>query len=543
LKEAIAKQPSLLQYSINSTLRPKLDFLIKELAIEEDSVSRIIRAAPAILGLSLEQNLRPKVALLQDECNLSTQEIANMIITVPAILLLSLKQKIEPCLDFLRTELRLFSPEELGHLIQRSPRILTHGVYTSLSPKIQMITNGLITEGADSAESAFEQALNIIKANPSLLVTTNALLQARINKYLKDDKDDLAEFLKPRTVGRKKIAKPVEEDQSALTIEDKKKKRKQNQKRVIEVNNDQTIVNIYPSVKEAATLLGVSVSSIHAACGKGKEVKGKYLRYSNDSVDDRRPRYSFQDLKTLPFTLYEMEGSTRTVSIAAFASGCIYPSDDINSARGMRKAGGIAIHVPQATPFEDIFQDAVRMSFGMIMPRTVEGASNETGIVQAGFPFLRPSRARCDLYACHGALKVILQLLKQAAEVRDMQDTDVNIDIYTDSTYALALLKDTDSLLEWGSAPTLEDSLFEGMPGPRSLANPDLLFPLTKTMHRMTNNAVINRHRNKRLCIGKSVNINFRYVRDLPFDEDNSQRIMDLHASARFAAMWQFKMG
>jgi hypothetical protein len=542
LKEAIAKQPSLLQYSINSTLRPKLDFLIKELAIEENSVSRIIRAAPAILGLSLEQNLRPKVALLQDECNLSKQEIANMIITVPAILLLSLKRKIEPCLDFLRNELRLFSPNELGHLIQTSPRILTHGVDTSLSPKIQMITNGLIEEGAASAESAFEQTLNIIKMNPSLLVTTNALLQSRINKYLKDDNAGLAAFLKPRTVGRKKIAKTVDDDQNALTMKDKKKKRKQKH-RVIEVNNDQTIVNTYPSVKEAAALLGVSVSTIHAACGKGKEVKGKYLRYlySNDSVDDRRPRYSFQDLKTLPFTLYEMEGST--VSIAAFASGCIYPSDDINSVRGMRKAGGIAIHVPQATPFEDIFQDAVKTSFGLIMPHTVEGASNEPGIVQAGFPFLRPSRSRCDLYACHGALKVILQLLKQAAEVRDMRDTNVNIDIYTDSTYALGLLKNTDSLLEWGSAPTLEDTLFEGVSGPLSLANTDLLFPLTKTMHRMTNNAVINKDRNKRLCIGKRVNINFRYVRDLPFDKDNSQRIRDLHASARSAAMWQFKMG
>jgi hypothetical protein len=182
------------------------------------------------------------------------------------------------------------------------------------------------------------------------------------------------------------------------------------------------------------------------------------------------------------------------------------------------------------------------MSFGMIMPHTEDGACSEDGIVQAGFPFLRPSRARCDLYACHGALKVILQLLKQAAEVRDMRETTVNIVIYTDSTYAWNLLKDTDSLLELGSAPTQAEASFE-VSGPLPLANPDLLYPLTKTMHRMTNNAVINRRRNKRLCIGKNVNISFRYVGDLSFDKDNNQRFRDLHTSAKLAALWQFKMG
>ena len=331
MREAIIKQPSLLQYGISSSLRPKLNFLVEELSIEEASISRIVRAAPAILGLSLDHNLRPKVAILQNECNLSIQHIANMVITVPSILLLSQKRKIQPCLDFLRTELQLYSPDDLGLLIQTCPRILTHGVDTSLSPKIQMITHGLVEEGL-SAEIAFQQTLAIIKANPSLLVTTNSLLQSRINKYLQDDNTSLEASLKPRAVGRKRIVKTINENAP-------RRKRNSKQRSVIEVNDDQKIVNIYPSVKEAAEQLDVNISSIYTACGKGKPVKGKRLYYNNDSLDETYPSYSFHDLLTLPFKLYDEDSDT--VSIAAISSGCIHPRDDINSVRGMRKSGGI----------------------------------------------------------------------------------------------------------------------------------------------------------------------------------------------------------
>jgi hypothetical protein len=182
------------------------------------------------------------------------------------------------------------------------------------------------------------------------------------------------------------------------------------------------------------------------------------------------------------------------------------------------------------------------MSFGMIMPEGESGSDPKKGLVLAGFPFLRPSRNRCDLYACHGALKVMLQLLKEAAEERDMRKTNVDIVIYTDSTYAWKLLKDSDNLLEWGSASNREEVVYE-INGPLPLANPDLLFPLTKTMHRMSNNAVINRSRNKRLCVGQSMTISFRYIGELRYDRGYAKESQELQSFARKAAMWQFDKG
>jgi mTERF. len=504
LKEALLKQPSLLQYSIDTTLRPKLQFLVEELHIDKSSIPRIIRTSPAILGLSLTQNIMPKIAIIQEECNLSSNDIGIIVVTVPSILSLSLKKKIKPCFEFLRSKLQLTNPSDLGSIILSSPRILMHGVDTSLSPKLQMIQQALLYEGLSDTRSISEM-ISIVKKNPSILATSNTILRARIDKYIYEGKS-LKESFKPKSVGRKKIY---------------------------------TQQNIDKPMREASSRVGVKKGHFTTNSNRNSFDETKQ---SGTSMPDLQHSSSLRDIKKLPFSLYDFQNEP--VSIVAFASGSIFPADDINTVRGTRRAGGIAIQFPQLTEagevFHSRFQDATRLSFGMIMPRTDISNLPQYGLVQAGFPFLRPSRARCELYACHGALKVTLQLLKQTAEEKNMRDVDVNIDIYTHSTYAWNLLKDSEILLDWGSASTVEDVHFD-IPGPLSLANTDLLFPLTKTMHRMANNAVINRSRNKRLCIGRTVNIRFQYIGDLLYDEEIGKVTKELQYAAKKAAIWQYE--
>ena len=86
LREAMFRQPTLLQYSVGSILRTTLQFLLYELGIYESSTSRIIKSAPDIMGNSLTENLRPKVAFIMKMCGLDPHEVGYIISTSPQTL-------------------------------------------------------------------------------------------------------------------------------------------------------------------------------------------------------------------------------------------------------------------------------------------------------------------------------------------------------------------------------------------------------------------------------------------------------------------------
>ena len=453
------------------SLRLKCKFLVDVVTIPEESLPRIINLAPVTLGLSLEENLKPTITFLKTKCNLSSKELGGIIVTCPSILSLSVKNKLEPCLVFLSKSLFISSPDDLGNLIKCTPRILLQGVETSLARKLIMMKDAIRKQNRQTEEEIDKDTIAIETAD---IFRKNPALLATTNSILK-------------TRIKTCLKDPSKDIETVFTRSKAGRKR------------------IFETTAQVSTLVGTDIQSDH---------------HQSDQVK-------------LPKLFDE---SSMTMSLTAHASGSTYPPENINQVRGKRKAGGIAIVFPQVCKKDNFFdfESAMGKSFGVPMPEVEGGSNPKNGQILVGFPFLRPSRNRCDLYACHGALKVVSQLLEQTAAKRDMQHVKVNIEIYTESSYAWKLLKDSTQLKRWGSLSSAEDFVYDG-DGPATLANPDILFPLTKTMYRILTNDIVNRRREK--VVSGDVNIKFHHIGDSNY---TNSYIRQLNDNAKKSAKWHF---
>jgi hypothetical protein len=444
LKLAVLKQPSLLQYGVDSALRPKLRFLLDELAVSKSDIGRIIHSAPAAMGLSLTENLRPKVVSIMKLCALHPHQVGFIVSTSPQILLLSQKRKIEPMLRFLSAELMLNDPAVVGQIVMTSPRVLHQGLESSIAKKIDLLMK-------NSKEKSKEDAVSIIRNNPALLVTSNAVLEGRIERCPSDT--SLGTWLLPSTKGRKKTIQQPTTKLGGNTIV-----------ATLTSGSLDSVVKIYRSVPDAAEELGIAESTV----SKGCKVNGVYLHSLADlPLKSHRELVSSQNLKHF--------------SISIFATGDIYPSDSATIARGQRRTGGLAMMVfsdgssQSKAQFRRDFYAAAKSCLG-IQPIDKEKTSNLVTV----FPLVNPSIKRCELFACSRALRILEEFLKMKIKEGTMYD----IKVYTDSDYTWKFVKSKSHLLEIGSCYTSQEMLSH-LPISGYPINIDILHPLARSFSRL----------------------------------------------------------
>jgi len=522
LRSAVIKQPALLQYSIEGNLRHKLDFFTNELGIDKNRVASIIAKSPSVFGLSLRRNLRPKIDVLMDECLLTSTEVGSIVSAVPAILLLSVTRKILPTLWFLTSALLLEGQDELGKIILNAPGILLHGVETSLLPKVKLIEDALqqkkneqplpltknnknrVKEGnVNEDDSTKVAAASIVKNNPGLLLTARHQLEERLNRILKETKSISSEALLrdrllPTNRGRKKLS-VTQPDRSSVDKQD-----------LISANK----------------LSDVAVMA------------------SNETLVERESDF-----------------------ITLLVLGRVYPSDDPNGVRGVRKSDGITVSLiyhgyPQENDagLSKRLRTAANACYGSILPEGINLTNYDKGLVCLGASVLRASRRRCDLYSCHAGLKICLQLLKHSMSSLNGHDITRNvvIKIFTDSQYALDLLKDSRQLDRWASQKSMSEFSTaykthaivgnnEASP-PLHFINSDILFPLCQTYKRLKDEMQLKNNCKKSSDVNEQeygkISVEFRHVgeKDSPFLSNNCYRTHLSTATrvASEAAAWQY---
>lgn len=537
LRKAVLRQPSLLQYSVQENLRRKLEYFVSELSIPLDDMPLVITRCPAIWGLSLNESLRPKVNLLMEVCGLSQEEVGRIVTRSPDILSRSLKRSLEPTLDYLRDRLSL-SQSELRKVIMSTPRVLIHSIKSSLEPKLQSIENVLGNDGSG------ENALKVVTENPALLVKSNDVLQKRLNRLLNED-------LHEHSKSKEKYV------QQALRRGDRSRRKRQ----VLEMDpSSDEVIREFVSVTVAANELKTSQVNVYNIINTGRVWNGRKLVYGTAPSIEQEAAFTaslpspisdedeaqllkkkplvFKDLKSALKTSVDVRHhspavDTDTVRIAVYVSGRVYPPDSMTEVRGTRRAGGMVLLFPQIQDLHGPelalrLRLAAKRSFGQIMPHVEEGGGGtcyNDGRILIGFPYLRPSRNRCELYACHEAIKVVAQLLKHESSLVSLENETVQVDVYTDSDYSWKLLHNSTRLLHWGATVHESDFVYDG-PGPTWRANPDLLHPLCRTYYRLVQQQDSD---GTRLTLGKQVNVTFHHA---------AGSMTRLHKYAMEAAMW-----
>lgn len=481
LRRSVIRHPSLLQYSVESSLRPKCTFLREELFVPATKLAKVVTTTPGILGLSLEENIRPSSRSFMDYLDISPEEFGAIVATAPQILASSWKSNLEPKLRYLINRLDLDAPK-LKVIVKAAPRLLLYNVERSIEPKLVMIEEVL---RCSSSSCSIAQ---VVFQSPSMLVTTNDSLRKRLDlaksKSLDSGLDASTSLLLRRSSPRAEL-ELVPTNRKPLT------------------NNDLMVRPLQLSVAK-----GVGSSCL------------------------------ISDIASSTYIL-ERGYLPGFVPIVVYVAGRVYPRDSLSRVRGSYRKGGVALFFPQVAygspHFNLRFAQIARACFRQLLPETEYEFFGSKGVASFGFPGLWPSRARTELAACHSALRAVLLLLVQEAGVNARaKNESFQVDVYTSSEAVWRLLRNETRLLEWGEYESMK-AFKESPAGSKASNNGDLLFPLCKTMSRMMEYCSVIDQNGNSIRLGKQVKIRFLHASD---GNTHDESIRALGALARVAARW-----
>jgi mTERF domain-containing protein len=123
LRKIVQKNPRMLMYSLNDSLRPKLIFyLIMTLHMEPRQVLKLLLAFPHFLDYSLEEHYLPITRYFISELGYSSLEVRNVLLKCPRIMTSSL-HKIKHVVGYFRYELGL-EASQVKRVLYQAPQIM-----------------------------------------------------------------------------------------------------------------------------------------------------------------------------------------------------------------------------------------------------------------------------------------------------------------------------------------------------------------------------------------------------------------------------------
>jgi mTERF domain-containing protein len=170
LSKLLKTSPTILHYSIEESLEPKLTWLQERLQLDSKILSKLVKKLPGVLGYSIEENLKPKLAWLQERLQLDSKSLSKLVKSMPPVLGCSIEENLEPTLAWLGERLAL-DDKILSLVIQRMPSLLGCNIADNLEPTIKFYEDCV---GSNAAR-------NLILKDPRVL---GASLEKRLKPRL-----------------------------------------------------------------------------------------------------------------------------------------------------------------------------------------------------------------------------------------------------------------------------------------------------------------------------------------------------------------------
>lgn len=525
---------------------PKVTYLREDIGIAPGNLTVFLSSCPDLLASSLDRKIRPNINGLKAACGFSSTELRSIVVEVPQLMKLNWKTNLEPKISFLQERLGI-DDSALKSLLASKPRLLLHSVSGSLEPKLRLLEN---------AANQTEIVAKVVLQNPSLLLTSMPVLEGRIAAFETSNYTfaDTFNYRWSNGSGKERI-------------------RIVRRKRPVMELADGVVVQTLADVETAASAAGTSRANMYHIIKTGRVFNGKSYIYGSkekatgvkkpkaeksDSkqkfVKDLRLNYIPSDkpvrlVEVLrhspagPRSVKQSKDKKDKVYLAAFVSGRAYPPEKQNEVQVKRKAGGLSIYFPQlrgSPTGSSLLRTAAERCFAnRVMPNALNGTRYSDGLILFGYPYLRPSSRRCGLYVCREVLRFVLELLSLESKCPDLQNTIVEVEIFTDSNFAWDLLQNSTSLLSWGAYSRIDDFVYDGEI-PENRAYLDILYPLARTYYRLSKQDLLPRNGEvEPKLLAKGIQIQYRHKSGAGWSWDDPDK-ESIGRYAEAAANWQY---
>lgn len=173
-RKILVKRPALLCKNVEEKLEPKVQWLQESLGFDNEGAASVITGAPNFLQYSIEC-MESKVTWLAQRLSLTQEEAVEVVRTCPFVLTNSIDKALEPRLQWMQDN--LFKSERvLREKILSHPRLIGHGVWSTLAPTLSLLRE---TIGMDEASAA-----RALSRNPFLFNSANRLKQKLSHRML-----------------------------------------------------------------------------------------------------------------------------------------------------------------------------------------------------------------------------------------------------------------------------------------------------------------------------------------------------------------------